>query len=243
MPRQFDIVRDDHEGSAQGARQFQHQIESLVRSMAIQIAGRLVRQHACRLRHQRTCQRDALALAARQLGRPRLGQMGDPETLILDEPFNGLDVDGIKWLRKLTKDLAGKGKAVLISSHLMGEVQEIAGRVIVLAQGELIADMDMDEMSAKSLRAYIHVKTNKFQELKSALEREGAIVHIAMDGDLHVRNLGMDNIGQIACIKNIELHELSKFQPSLEQLFSELTKGKVDYHSDLNANVSEDKVT
>lgn len=179
--------------------------------------------------------------------RQRLGiagaLMGDPETLILDEPFNGLDVDGIKWLRKLTKDLAGKGKAVLISSHLMGEVQEIAGRVIVLAQGKLITDMDMDEMSAKSLSAYIHVKTNKFQELKSALEREGAMVHIATDGDLHVRNMGMDNIGQIACIKNIALHELSKYQPSLEQLFSELTKGKVDYHSDLNANVSEDKVT
>ena len=75
--------------------------------------------------------------------------IGDPKTVILDEPFNGLDVDGIHWLRNLTKELAKEGKAVLVSSHLMSEIQAIAERIIVIAQGKLIADMTMDEMANK----------------------------------------------------------------------------------------------
>ena len=75
--------------------------------------------------------------------------IGDPESIILDEPFNGLDVEGIHWLRKLIKDLAAQGKAVLVSSHLMSEIQAIADRVIVLAQGKLVADMTIDEMMKK----------------------------------------------------------------------------------------------
>lgn len=178
--------------------------------------------------------------------RQRLGiagaLMGDPETIILDEPFNGLDVDGINWLRKLTKDLASKGRAVLISSHLMSEVQAVAQRVIVLAQGKLISDMDMEEMGSKSLSAYIRVKTNKLQELKSILERKSATVQTVAIDSLHVRNLEMEYIGEIAFKNNIALYELAKYQPSLEQLFVELTKGKADYSSNVSLDEGEDKI-
>jgi ABC-2 type transport system ATP-binding protein len=177
--------------------------------------------------------------------RQRLGiagaLLGDPETLILDEPFNGLDVDGIKWLRDLTRQLAAQGKAVLISSHLMSEVQEIAGRVIVLAQGKLIADMGMAEMSAGSLSAYIRVKTDQTGLLRAALERQGAVVQPVDNGELRVRSLEMQSIGEIAWQNKIALHELSKHQPSLEQLFSELTQGRAAYSSSAGTHISEGK--
>src|SRR5699024_3738337 len=76
--------------------------------------------------------------------------IGNPDTVILDEPFNGLDVDGIKWLRKLFNQLAAEGKAVIVSSHLMSEIQAVADRVIIIGQGKLLADMTMEEMNKKS---------------------------------------------------------------------------------------------
>lgn len=177
--------------------------------------------------------------------RQRLGiagaLLGDPETLILDEPFNGLDVDGINWLRRLTKELAGKGKAILISSHLMSEVQEIAERVIVLAKGKLIADMDMNEMSEKSMSTYVRVKSSNPQQLKSVLESKGAGVQTTDNNYLHVRNIGMEQIGDMALKNNIAIYELTKYQPSLEQLFKELTKGKAEYSSFMSLDESEEE--
>ncbi|ROR27243.1 ABC-2 type transport system ATP-binding protein [Mobilisporobacter senegalensis] len=177
--------------------------------------------------------------------RQRLGiagaLIGDPDTIILDEPFNGLDVDGIKWLRKLTMDLALRGKAVLVSSHLMGEVQEIAGRVIVLARGQLIADMDMKEMNQRSLSGYVQVKTNRAQELRRALESKGADVISNGKDDIQVRNMEIKKIGEIAFVNNIPLYELSKYQPTLEQLYTELTKGREDYSSNNTKKKREEK--
>lgn len=86
--------------------------------------------------------------------------IGDPETVLLDEPFNGLDVDGIHWLRTILRELAYQGKAILISSHLLSEVQEIADRIVLLVRGELIADVDMEELKKTSLRSYVRVRTD-----------------------------------------------------------------------------------
>src|SRR5699024_10022297 len=86
--------------------------------------------------------------------------IGNPDTIILDEPFNGLDVDGIRWLRRLFKKLAGEGKAVIVSSHLMSEVQAVADRMIIIAQGKLLADMTIDEMHQKSLSSFVYVEAN-----------------------------------------------------------------------------------
>lgn len=123
--------------------------------------------------------------------------LGDPKTVILDEPFNGLDVDGIHWLRGLTKELAEQGKAVLVSSHLMSEIQAIAEKIVVLAQGKLIADMTMEEMTNKSLSTYMKVNSENNRKFKSLLEKEGALIQSMNDEELHVHKLDMKQIGII----------------------------------------------
>ncbi len=162
--------------------------------------------------------------------------LGNPETVILDEPFNGLDVDGIKWLRNLTKDLALSGKAVLISSHLMSEIQAIAERFIVLAQGKLIADITIEEMSKKSYSSYLRVRSENNLKLQELLRKKGAFIqHMELD-PLIVKNLEMEEVGVTAKESSLAIFELTKVQPSLEQLFIELTDGKVDYISQQNTN-------
>ncbi len=154
--------------------------------------------------------------------------LGDPETIIFDEPFNGLDVDGIQWLRELTKNLAAEGKVVLVSSHLMSEIQAIAEKIIVLAQGELIAEMTIEEMAQRSLSAHILVRSEDNGALKELLENEGAVVRAEKER-LQVRKIELETIGEIAKQNNLALYELTKTQPSLEDLFIELTEGKIDY--------------
>lgn len=161
--------------------------------------------------------------------------IGDPKTVILDEPFNGLDVDGIHWLRNLTKELAKEGKAVLVSSHLMSEIQAIAERIIVLAQGKLIADMTMDEMANKSLSTYVKVRSENNNQLKSLLEKDGALIQFISDEELQVHKLSMEQIGITAKNNNLAIYELTKIQPSLEELFIELTEGKADYVSNVES--------
>lgn len=154
--------------------------------------------------------------------------LGDPDTVMFDEPFNGLDVDGIQWIRQLTKNLTKEGKAVLISSHLMSEMQAIAERIIVLAQGELIADMTIKEMAERSLSAHIIIRSENNQQMKELLETESAIVQIKKES-LQVRKIGREEIGEIAKKNNLALYELASTQPPLEDLFMELTEGKSDY--------------
>ncbi len=163
--------------------------------------------------------------------------IGDPETVMMDEPFNGLDVEGIHWLRTLLRDLAKQGKAVLVSSHLLSEVQEIADRVIVLARGELIADMSMGEMQEKSFSSYVQVQSNNISELKKILTENGAQVDMPESEILHVRKMNTRRIGDIAFTNGIRIYELVNRQPSLEQLFSELVEGKTDYKG-INLNPS-----
>lgn len=155
--------------------------------------------------------------------------LGNPDTVILDEPFNGLDVDGIHWLRTLIKDLARQGKSVLVSSHLLSEVQEVANRIIVLARGELITDMGIEEMKKESIQAYVQVQSSNTSKLKGILERKGAKVKMFGPSALHVREMESMQIGEIAFENGIRIYELMKFQPTLEQLFSELVDGKTDY--------------
>ncbi|WP_080874652.1 ABC transporter ATP-binding protein [Oceanobacillus timonensis] len=157
--------------------------------------------------------------------------LGDPETVILDEPFNGLDVDGIHWLRALTKRLAREGKAVLVSSHLMSEMQMIADRMIILAQGNLIADMTIDELAQNSLGSFVKVTCEDNDKLQAFLAKKGAEVKQAENGELHVYQLGKEQIGITAKEEQLALYELTKVQPSLEDLFVELTEGKADYVS------------
>lgn len=156
--------------------------------------------------------------------------ISNPDTIILDEPFNGLDVDGIKWLRKLFKQLADEGKTVIVSSHLMSEIQAVANRIIIIAQGKLLADMTIEEMNQKSLNSYVYVEANELAKMAEVLKTNGAEVVQKKDG-LEVRNLDSREIGHLASTHDIVIYQLKKVQPTLEELFMEITKGKVDYVS------------
>lgn len=155
--------------------------------------------------------------------------LGDPNIILLDEPFNGLDVDGIHWLRSLIRGFADSGKAVLVSSHLLGEVQEVADRIIVIAQGNLIEDMDMEEMKKKSLRSYVLVRTSDNKSLIKELKDSGAEIIVDKKGNINVYKLTTDQIGKVAYKNGICIYELTKHKPSLEQIYLELVADKVDY--------------
>ncbi|MDI9469561.1 MAG: ATP-binding cassette domain-containing protein [Bacillota bacterium] len=167
--------------------------------------------------------------------------IGDPETIILDEPFNGLDVDGIHWLRDLLRDLAKQGKAILVSSHLLSEVQALADRIIMLAQGELIADMSMEELLEASLSSYVQVQTDDVAKLYEILTAEGAQVDVMQDEKLRVRKTSQKRIGDIAFGHGLVIYELLTHHPSLEELFSELVAGKSEYRGS-NSHTNKAKV-
>ncbi|HLR03320.1 MAG TPA: ATP-binding cassette domain-containing protein [Virgibacillus sp.] len=156
--------------------------------------------------------------------------ISDPDVVILDEPFNGLDVDGIKWLRRLFKLLAEEGKAVIVSSHLMSEIQAVADRVVIIGQGKLLADMTIEEMNKKSLSSYVYVEANDIEKMAKVLREKQAIVQKHGEG-LEIRNLEAKRVGRLAYDNQIVLYELKKVQPTLEELFTEITYGKVDYVS------------
>ncbi len=164
--------------------------------------------------------------------------LGNPETIMMDEPFNGLDVEGIHWLRTLLKDLANQGKAVLISSHLLSEVEEVADRVIVLAEGELIADIELQQ---KSLSSFVQVQSDNTSKLSKLLVEKGADVMLSEQNILHVTLLNAKQIGDIAFTNGISIYELSIHQPTLEQLFSELVEGKTEYNG-LTSNVESEEI-
>ena len=155
--------------------------------------------------------------------------IGDPETVLMDEPFNGLDVDGIHRLRALLKDLVGQGKAVLVSSHLLSEVEEIADRIVVLARGALVADMPMAELRGRSAGSYVRVQSDDASALRRALVAQGAQVEALGHGALRVRGSSARRVGDTAFEKGLRVHELVAHQPSLEQLFTELVEGKTEY--------------
>jgi len=162
--------------------------------------------------------------------------LGDPKTVMLDEPFNGLDPDGIQWLRKLIKKLSSEGKCVLVSSHLMSEVQAIADRVIIIGQGKLIADMEMKDLAANSLCGYIQVSSPQSAKLKIILEEAGADISVNPNHILLVRKLEIHHIGELAAINQITLHELASYTPTLEKLFMELTDNKTTYQSQMEGS-------
>ncbi len=157
--------------------------------------------------------------------------LGDPKVLMFDEPVNGLDPEGILWIRNLMKALAAEGRTVFVSSHLMSEMENTADHLIVIGRGRLVADCTVDEFIERNSELAIRVKTPQKDKLKGLLEAKGAVV--APDGDEAVRvtRFGMTEIGDLAFDNGIRLHELTPIQASLEQAFMELTKDSVEYHA------------
>ena len=155
--------------------------------------------------------------------------LGDPGVLMFDEPVNGLDTDGIRWVRQLLRQLAGEGRAVFVSSHLMGEMALTADQVVVIGKGRLIAEMPIDEFTTKNSHAYVRVRSPQMGELRSALAQAGASVADAGDGSMAVRGLSRERVGEVAWNNALLLHELATQSASLEEAFVESTEADVEF--------------
>jgi ABC-2 type transport system ATP-binding protein len=157
--------------------------------------------------------------------------LGDPKVLMFDEPVNGLDPEGILWIRNLMKALAAEGRTVFVSSHLMSEMENTAEHLIVIGKGKLIADCTMNEFIARSSGAAARVRTPAPDQLALAIAAKGGEATADSDGTLLVRGLTTDAIGDIAFEQGIRVHELSALRASLEEAFMELTAESVEFHA------------
>jgi ABC-2 type transport system ATP-binding protein len=176
-------------------------------------------------------------VAGRRIGpfslgmKQRLGiagvMLGDPHTLLFDEPVTGLDPEGIVWIRTFFHRLAAEGRTVLVSSHLMSEMALTAQHLIVIGRGRLIADESMDRMIAGA-GSSVRVRSPQYDELTGLVEHEGATVR-SDDGALIVTGLDAAGIGDLAASHGVTLHELSPQRASLEEAFFELTEGSAEY--------------
>jgi ABC-2 type transport system ATP-binding protein len=158
--------------------------------------------------------------------------LGDPETLILDEPVNGLDPEGIRWIRNLLRNLAAEGRTIFVSSHLMSEMSLMADQLIVVGRGKLIADTPVEEFIRQASSDTVRVRTPQPQRLSAALEAEGVTIVSGKEPEvLEVKGLRAAEIGDIAMQQGIAVHELTPEQASLEEAFMRLTHDAVEYHA------------
>ncbi|MFC0530637.1 ABC transporter ATP-binding protein [Phytohabitans kaempferiae] len=163
--------------------------------------------------------------------RQRLGiaaaMLGDPKVLVLDEPANGLDPEGIRWMRDLLKMLASQGRTVLVSSHLLSEMQLLADDVVIIAAGKLIRQGTVAQvMGSMAHSSQVRVRTPQADELTAALTAENATVTPDGEGALLVAGIDAPGVGRAALKAGVELHELTLERPDLERVFLELTAGK-----------------
>jgi ABC-2 type transport system ATP-binding protein len=161
--------------------------------------------------------------------------LGDPGVLIFDEPVNGLDPDGIRWVRRLLKNLADDGRTVFVSSHLMSEMALTADEVVVIGQGRFIAQQPVAQMTAKSAARFVRVRSPEVDKLSAALEQQGAQISLE-DGALRVRGMDAPAIGDLAARLRVTLHELCTQSASLEEAFMELTEESIEYHGTLQGS-------
>jgi ABC-2 type transport system ATP-binding protein len=155
--------------------------------------------------------------------------LGDPHTLVLDEPVNGLDPEGIQWIRTLLRELAAEGRTVLVSSHLMSEMALTADHLIVIGRGRLLADMPTTDFIAQASPALVRVRSPHATRLRELLLQDGVTVAGDEPGVLEVSGLDAAEIGERAAAARLTLHELATHSASLEAAFMELTRGAVEY--------------
>jgi ABC-2 type transport system ATP-binding protein len=158
--------------------------------------------------------------------------LGDPEVLLLDEPVNGLDPDGVRWVRNLLKGLAREGRTVFVSSHLMSEMALTADEVVVIGKGRLITQSPIAELTASSAQSYVRVRSPEIALLRTAIERQGGRTGLDDDGALSVYGLGPVAIGELAAREGFVLHELAQQSASLEEAYMELTDESVEYRGE-----------
>jgi ABC-2 type transport system ATP-binding protein len=157
--------------------------------------------------------------------------LGDPQTLLFDEPINGLDPDGIFWLRNFMRSLASEGRTVFVSSHLMSEMAQTADHLLVIGRGRIIADAGMDELIRRHATAGIRVRALQQSDLAASLIRRGARVRTTNDAALLVSDLDAVAIADTAIDEGITIVELTPQTTSLEEAFFELTRDETDYRA------------
>ncbi|WP_308798535.1 ATP-binding cassette domain-containing protein [Streptomyces sp. UH6] len=155
--------------------------------------------------------------------------LGDPPVLLYDEPLNGLDPEGVRWARGLFRQLADEGRTVLVSSHLMREMEQTADELIVIGRGRLIAAQGLRDFASRSARSRVSVRMPDTEALPRLLTAEGATVRREDDGSYTVTGLSAERIGELAFTHGVRLHELSSQRASLEEAFMELTHESVEY--------------
>ncbi|WP_406332907.1 ABC transporter ATP-binding protein [Streptomyces sp. NBC_00203] len=161
--------------------------------------------------------------------------LGDPRILMFDEPVNGLDPEGIHWIRNLMKSLAAQGRTVFVSSHLMSEMALTADHLVVIGQGRLLADTSMADFIEQNSRSYVRIRSPQRERLLDVLHGAGITVVETGSGLLEVDGGKPEHIGELAAQHQIVLHELSPQQASLEEAFMQLTAESVEYHAHTDA--------
>jgi ABC-2 type transport system ATP-binding protein len=157
--------------------------------------------------------------------------LGDPGVLLFDEPVNGLDPEGIMWIRSLLRSLAAEGRTVFVSSHLMSEMAVTAEALVVIGRGRLIAETSVADFVGASAGVHVRVRSPQARELADVLVASGAEVRDTDDGALAVHGLDPDAVGDLAARHGLVLHELVLHEPSLESAYMERTRDAVDYHA------------
>ncbi|MBD0736564.1 ABC transporter ATP-binding protein [Streptomyces sp. CBMA29] len=157
--------------------------------------------------------------------------LGDPEILMFDEPVNGLDPEGIHWIRNLMKGLAAQGRTVFVSSHLMSEMALTAEHLIVIGRGRLMADTSMADFIEKNSRSYVRIRTPQPERLKDVLATAGFTPVTTSDGTFEIQDGDTAQLGELAAQHQLVLHELSPQRASLEEAFMQLTADSVEYHA------------
>jgi ABC-2 type transport system ATP-binding protein len=167
--------------------------------------------------------------------RQRLGiavaLLGDPPVLLLDEPVNGLDPEGIVWVRRLVRSLAAEGRTLLVSSHLLSEMALTADHVLILGKGRLVADLPLDQLIARSAAAEVLVRTTKAPAFAQVLVARGGRVEATSGETLLVCGLTLDAVADLAAEAQIPVRELTARQVSLEEAFLRLTEGDAEFRA------------
>jgi ABC-2 type transport system ATP-binding protein len=165
--------------------------------------------------------------------------LGDPEVVMLDEPVNGLDPDGIRWVRDLMKTLASEGRTVFLSSHLMSEMALTADHLIVIGRGRLIADLSVEEFIRRHSKNLVVVRSPQATQLAELIAGPDVTAEAPEPGLLEIEGLTAAQIGEAAAANDIVLYELSPKQASLEDAFMDLTRDEVEFHA--NTSTSDDR--
>jgi ABC-2 type transport system ATP-binding protein len=158
--------------------------------------------------------------------------LGDPAVLLLDEPANGLDPEGIRWIRELLRRLAAEGRTVFVSSHVMSEMALVAEHLVVIGRGKLIADVPVDDFIRRGTRHQVRVRSPRLGELVALLHGPDVATRPIGESAVEVDGMTSEAIGELAAQHGIPLHELAPIEASLEEAFMEVTGGSVEYHAE-----------